>query len=305
MSCILCQKNEFDIVSSKDAKNNTFLKVLFCKSCGMIQQDLIPPEDAVNEYYSKEYREDYKKTFTPKKKHVFRAGNLALERIKFLKERGILNGSLLDVGAGGGEFTYLSSKLGFTSEGIEPNIGYSNFARKEYGINVKTGHLADINKKFDLITMFHVLEHIPNPIKTFKLLYEILNKEGILFIEVPNIETKDASPNNIYFKAHIHYFSAPTLTSAASKYFEKIDEDIGSNLRVLFKRKDSVEDNLVLPSLEQVDYSALRLQEKGWFEYLISGRGYKKLPLKIKQLYTESRLNYDRSVEVLDDILSN
>ncbi|MDC1046748.1 methyltransferase domain-containing protein [Candidatus Pseudothioglobus singularis] len=131
----------------------------------MIQQDPIPPEDAVNEYYSNEYREDYKKTFTPKTKHVYRAGKLALERIKFLKERNILQGSLLDVGAGGGEFTYLSSKLGFTSEGIEPNVGYSNFARKEYGINIQTGHLSDIHQKFDLITMFHALEHIPNPIK--------------------------------------------------------------------------------------------------------------------------------------------
>jgi 2-polyprenyl-3-methyl-5-hydroxy-6-metoxy-1,4-benzoquinol methylase len=271
----------------------------------MIQQDPVPSEDSVNEYYSNEYRKDYKKTFTPKTKHVFRAGNFAFDRIKFLKERGILNGSLLDVGAGGGEFTYLSSKLGFISEGIEPNIGYSNFAREEYGINMRTGHLSEISKKFDLITMFHVLEHMPNPIKTFRLLYELLNEEGSLFIEVPNIETKDASPHNIYFKAHIHYFSASTLTSAASKYFEKIDEDIGSNLRILFKRKDSVEDNLIFPSLKQVDHSALRLQEKGWFEYLISGRGYKKLPLKIKQLYTESRLNYESSIEILDDILRN
>ena len=305
MSCILCEKNEFDIVSSKDAKNNALLKVVFCKGCGMIQQDPIPSEDAVNEYYSNEYREDYKKTFTPKTKHVYRAGKLALKRIKFLKERNILQGNLLDVGAGGGEFTYLSSKLGFISEGIEPNVGYSNFAREEYGINIQTGHLSDVCQKFDLITMFHALEHIPNPIKTFKLLYELLNNEGNLFIEVPNIETKDASPHNIYFKAHIHYFSAATLTSAASQYFEKIDEDIGSNLRILFKRKDTVEEDLVYPSLEQINQSTLRLQEKGWFEYLINGRGYKKLPLRIKQLYTESRLNYESSIEVLDDILKS
>jgi 2-polyprenyl-3-methyl-5-hydroxy-6-metoxy-1,4-benzoquinol methylase len=303
MSCILCQKNEFDIVSSKDAKNNTFLKVVFCKSCGMIQQDPIPSEDSVNKYYSNEYREDYKKTYTPKIKHVYRAGNLALERVKFLKERNITKGSLLDVGAGGGEFTYLSDKLGFSSMGIEPNVGYSNFAREEYRINIQTGHLSDINKKFDLITMFHALEHIPNPIKTFKLLYELLNKDGSLFIEVPNIETKDASPHNIYFKAHIHYFSASTLTSAASMYFEKIDEDVGSNLRILFKRKDVIEDNLIFPSLRQVNQSSLRLKEKGWFEYLTNGRGYKKLPLRIKQLYAESRLDYASSVKLLDDLL--
>ena len=142
------------IVSSKDAKNNALLKVVFCKNCGMIQQNPIPSEDAVNEYYSNKYREDYKKTFTPKTKHVYRAGKLALERINFLKERNIKNKNLLDVGAGGGEFTYLSGKLGFNSEGIEPNVGYSNFAREEYGISIQTGHLADVCQKFDLIKFF-------------------------------------------------------------------------------------------------------------------------------------------------------
>jgi 2-polyprenyl-3-methyl-5-hydroxy-6-metoxy-1,4-benzoquinol methylase len=304
MNCILCQKNDFKTVSTRDSKNKSFvLKVVFCKSCGMVQQNPIPSDEEVNEYYSKDYRQDYKKTYVPKIKHIYRAGNLALERINFLTERNFLKGTLLDVGAGGGEFTYLSGRLGFKSEGIEPNVGYSNYARQEYGINIQTGQLADVIKKFDLITMFHALEHIPNPVKTFKLLYQLLNKDGILFIEVPNIETKDASPHNIYFKAHIHYFSASTLTSAASNYFEKIDEDIGSNLRIIFKRKDDVEDNLALPSSEQVYQTATRLQKKGWFEYLIYGRGFKKLPIRIKQLIIESRINYESGIKVLNDIL--
>jgi 2-polyprenyl-3-methyl-5-hydroxy-6-metoxy-1,4-benzoquinol methylase len=304
MICILCQKNDLKIVSTIDSKNKySVLKVVFCKSCGMVQQNPIPSDEEVNEYYSKDYRQDYKKTYVPKIKHVYRAGNLALERINFLKERNFLKGTLLDVGAGGGEFTYLSGRLGFNSEGIEPNVGYSNYARQEYGINIQTGQLADVIRKFDLITMFHALEHIPNPVKTFQLLYQLLNKDGILFIEVPNIETNDASPHNIYFKAHIHYFSASTLTSAASNYFEKIDEDIGSNLRIIFKRKIDVEDNLTFPSSEQVNQVATRLQKKGWFEYLIYGRGYKKLPIRIKQLFIESRLNYESGIKVLNDIL--
>lgn len=79
-------------------------------------------------YYSTEYRQDYKNTYTPKPKHVFRAGNLALKRIKFLQNSGVSKGRLLDLGAGGGEFTYLSGQMGFESEGMEPNIGYSTYA---------------------------------------------------------------------------------------------------------------------------------------------------------------------------------
>ena len=95
MTCVLCRNEVFKILSQKDSKDGLFLKVILCESCGMVQQDPIPSEDKVNEYYSNEYRKDYKKTITPKIKHVFRAGNLALDRINFLKKRGIASGSFL------------------------------------------------------------------------------------------------------------------------------------------------------------------------------------------------------------------
>ena len=168
MSCVLCKQNNFLTVSKKDAKNNAFLKVSFCKSCGMVQQEPIPTEEEVGEYYATEYRQDYKKTYVPKLKHVLRAGNLALDRITFLQKNGIAEGKLLDVGAGGGEFTYLCGLTGFESEGVEPNIGYSDYAQNEYGVNIKTGQLSDVEGQFQVITMFHVLEHIPDPVATFE-----------------------------------------------------------------------------------------------------------------------------------------
>jgi len=304
MSCVLCKQKKFKIVSSVDSKNNSLLKVVFCKVCGMVQQDPIPSEDDVNEYYSNEYRQDYKKTYVPKIKHVFRAGNLGLDRIRFLKNRGVINGRLLDVGAGGGEFTYLSSKLGFMSQGIEPNIGYSSYARDEYGIQIETGQLSDVNSKFNVITMFHALEHIPDPVRTFGLIFDLLEKDGCLLIEVPNIETNDASPHNIYFKAHIHYFSAATLVCAASKYFEKIDIVSDSNLRILFKRKDVLGD-LIFPSTAQVDMTDIRLKKKGWLEYIFKGGGYKKLPLRISKVFIESRLRNKQGLQMLNEMIKN
>lgn len=303
MSCILCKKNDFKTVSTVDSKTKSFLKVVFCKSCGMVQQNPIPSEKEVYEFYSKDYRQEYKKTYLPKIKHVFRAGKLAVERINFLKERNISKGSLLDVGAGGGEFTYISGRSGFIAEGIEPNEGYSHYARHEYGVDIKTGQLSDVKKKFDLITMFHALEHIPDPVKAFKLLYGLLNKDGVLFIEVPNLETNDASPHNIYFKAHIHYFTESTLICAASRYFEKLDSDVGSNLRILFIKKNHAENNIIFPSINKVNQTELRIRKKGWIEYVFYGKSYKKILARIKQLFFESNLKYDSSINLLDDIL--
>ena len=303
MSCILCQGNDFKLISEKDSKSKSELIICVCNTCSMVSQNPIPTEKEVKQYYANEYRQDYKQVFEPKLKHVYRAGNLAFYRLGFLTKNNVTSGKMLDVGAGGGEFTYVSSQLGFDSAGIEPNIGYSNYARDQYQANVKTGELADVDGKFDVITMFHVMEHIPDPVKTFKKLYDLLNEDGSLFIEVPNIESFSQSPTNTFFKAHIHYFSESTLTSAASQYFEKIDESNGSNLQILFKRRHIVKNNLILPTSKYINQSTFRLQEKGWFEYLFYGRGYKKLFLRIRQLFIELRLNYEKSIEVLDDIL--
>ena len=188
------------------------------------------------------------------------------------------------------------------SQGIEPNVGYSSYAREEYGIKIETGQLSDVNGKFNVITMFHALEHIPNPVKTFELLFGLLQESGHLLIEVPNIETNDASPHNIYFKAHIHYFSASTLVSAASKYFDKIDIVSDSNLRVLFKRKKIISD-LILPSFEQVTQTTRRLQKKGWLEYIFKGDGYKKLPLRLSKIFIESRIRHKSGIKILNDMI--
>jgi len=304
MSCVLCKQDNFLTVSKKDAKNNAFLKVSFCKSCGMVQQEPIPTDEEVGEYYATEYRLDYKKTFAPKLKHILRAGNLALDRITFLQKNGIAEGKLLDVGAGGGEFTYLCGLTGFESEGVEPNVGYSDYAQNEYGVNIKTGQLSDVEGQFQVITMFHVLEHIPNPVTTFEKLWGLLIDKGYLFIEVPNIETNDASPHNIYFKAHIHYFSEATLISAASPYFELIMIENQSNLRIIFRKK-SASEKLVLPSKAQVDNTNKRLQQKGWLEYIFRGKACQKLYCRIKTIIIEANLPKQSGLDLLQKIFDN
>ena len=304
MNCILCNKNNFETISSRDSKNNSFLKVVFCKSCGMIQQDPIPSEKEMRDYYANEYRQDYKKTYVPKLKHILRAGNLAIDRIIFLQKNFITEGKLLDVGAGGGEFTYLCGLKGFESEGIEPNIGYSNFAQNEYSININTGQLSDVEGQFEVITMFHVLEHIPDPVHTFEKLWGLLTDNGYLFIEVPNIETNDASPHNIYFKAHIHYFSEATLISAASNCFEVIATESQSNLRVIFRKKSAYE-KLVLPSKVQVDNTNKRLKQKGWLEYIFRGSGYQKLYYRVKSIIIEAMLSKQSGLDLLQKIFYN
>ena len=305
MSCTLCGGNDFKIISEKDSKSKGELIVCLCNTCSMVSQNPIPTEQEVEQYYATEYRQDYKQVFEPKLKHVYRAGNLALNRLGFLTKNNVTSGKLLDVGAGGGEFTYVSSQSSFDSTGIEPNIGYSNYAKDQYQANVKTGQLADIDDKFDVITMFHVMEHIPDPVKTFKKLYDLLNEDGSLFIEVPNIESFSQSPDNTFFKAHIHYFSATTLIACASQYFDSVDLDNSdNNIRILFSRRSSIKE-LELPTKIDIETSKAILAQKGWFSYIFKGKSHQKAFNRFKIIIKDARLAKIDPKAILDTIIGN
>jgi 2-polyprenyl-3-methyl-5-hydroxy-6-metoxy-1,4-benzoquinol methylase len=184
--------------------------------------------------------------------------------------------SMLDIGAGGGEVVFAATQAGFHAKGIEPNKGYSEFARANYGIEVSTAHLDDVsNEQFSVITMFHVLEHMPSPQKVFRRLHELLQPDGLLVIEVPNVEQPDASPANIFFKAHLYYYSASTLIYAASEVFEPVLVEHTGNLRAIFKRRPTLV-AACRPATQEIQHTKRRLREKGWLEYIFKGGGWRR-----------------------------
>jgi 2-polyprenyl-3-methyl-5-hydroxy-6-metoxy-1,4-benzoquinol methylase len=304
-NCQLCSTTESQPITSIDAKSKEQLELALCKKCGLVQQKNIPTDDQLKIYYSHNYRQDYKKTYSPKIRYVRRAGIAAKSRISFLKENiGSNNKKLLDIGAGGGEFVYLASVNGFNSTGIEPNEGYSEYAKNEYSAEIKTMMLDDIESaSADIVTLFHVFEHMANPKSAMSKIHNILNDDGYLFVEVPNILQKDASPHNIYFKAHLFYYSKYTLISAASRYFDPISVTDDGNLRILFKKKHKPLDAEILPNKNDVAHTQKRLQQKGWFEYLFSGRGILKPLKRIRQIYIENKLDETQKPRCLLDEL--
>ena len=304
-NCGLCGSNKNKIFNQRDSKSFENLKIAICLNCSLVQQENLPNDEALKIYYSHNYREDYKKTYTPKLKHIRRAGLAAKNRISFIKNniKNISNMKLLDVGAGGGEFVYLASKNGFDAQGIEPNVGYSSFARNEYGVNIKTLTLNELKADtVNIITLFHVFEHMANPQKVIEKLSCILKKDGYLLIEVPNIFQQDASPHNIFFKAHLFYYSKYTLISAASKFFDVVQIDDKGNLKILFKKKNNSTRSIKLTSKIALDETLNRLNQKGWLEYLTKGGGLLKPFKKIKQKYYESLIRNLTPKQLLDSL---
>lgn len=304
-SCQLCQSADLSHFLKKDAKSQAPLSITSCLVCGLIQQKDIPSDEELKIYYSHNYRQDYKSTYSPKPKYVQRAGQAAIDRIKFLEKHIKINNQvLIDIGAGGGEFVYMAKQSGFNSSGIEPNLGYSSFSKDQYGVDVKTAMLADVaDSSADVLTLFHVFEHMARPHDVMKKLHQSIKDNGYLFIEVPNILQSDASPHNIYFKAHLFYYSRYTLTSIASQYFDVVHIEDAGNLRILFRKKSDSSNTISLPSTEALQAAQQRLNKKGWLEYLFVAGGIVKPLLRIRRIISESQISKQKPREILDTLL--
>lgn len=99
------------------------------------------------------------------------------------------SGRLLDVGAAGGAFVAEAAARGFDASGIEPVPSFARAAREELGVDVREGALADVELEQDAyraITLWHVLEHIPQPVQALRRLAGALAPGGIVALEVPN-----------------------------------------------------------------------------------------------------------------------
>jgi len=134
---------------------------------------------------------------------------------------------ILDVGSGTGDFLSFMNSKGYEVTGVENNTKASLIRKKnDIKIHENTSELSD--NSFDLITLWHVLEHLPDPEETFNNTFNLLNKSGYLIVAVPNVYSHDKDyycENWAGFDVprHLWHFSTPFLINLASKYnFELI-----------------------------------------------------------------------------------
>lgn len=212
------------------------------------------PDDAtLLSYYQSEYRLDYKGVVTPRKKHVLRAGRLAQGRLRYLLHRLQPGDAVLDIGAGGGEFVAIARAEGLSAEGLEPNQGYARHAATVLGLPVRQGTWQDSTvapEGLAAVTMFHVLEHLPDPIACLRKLAEWLRPAGLLLVEVPNLTAPLATRARRFHRAHLVHFTPETLTAtlriAGFEVLEATAPGDGGNALAL-ARKPEVDGQFVFP----------------------------------------------------------
>jgi 2-polyprenyl-3-methyl-5-hydroxy-6-metoxy-1,4-benzoquinol methylase len=216
--CNLCGGTEVSILSNR-SRSGKPLRTVICRACGLVWSDP-RPHDA-RRFYEQEYRLTYKHTYSPKLKHVLRAGNVALSRFEKVEQLLSTRKAVLDVGTGGGEFAYLLQSLGHGVSGVEPNRGYADHSIQEYGLSVQIGFVQDAvfqPESFDVVTIWHVLEHTEDPGHVLALLRSWLKPEGTLVVEVPNVEATCQAPRSTFHEAHLYNFNVVSLRRLARKH---------------------------------------------------------------------------------------
>lgn len=98
-------------------------------------------------------------------------------------------GRLFDIGAAGGAFVLEAAAAGFDASGVEPVPSFARAAREQLNLDVRDGRAEDLDLSpggFAAITLWHVLEHIPDPLEHVARLGRALRPGGALALEVPN-----------------------------------------------------------------------------------------------------------------------
>lgn len=140
--------------------------------------------------------------------------------------------SILDIGCGRGYTVYYLKKIfGVpTAEGTQVSKNAIDFAREKLHLNIYEGCLSNINfdnKKYDLISIYHVLEHVKDPKLYIDIISNLLKNDAKLIIEVPNYQSWTSKVSGDYWlgldlENHTHFFTYQSLATLLEKNNLKI-----------------------------------------------------------------------------------
>jgi 2-polyprenyl-3-methyl-5-hydroxy-6-metoxy-1,4-benzoquinol methylase len=238
------------------------IKVDICQNCGHQFIQPVPTPSFLRLFYSAYmekakdgfYRERYQSDIPTTFRHRY---GRWLDRMVQLSVKG---GKLLDVGAGAGMFLRLAQQdYKFSVSGIEPSVEEARMLRELFGISVHNCFLEEVKaeQEYDIVTMWDLLEHLPNPGAALKKARELLKTKGLLVIEIPlrdsfvhclvktlywlSCKRIQRPLTLVYGIHHLHYFSQRSISDFVEENGFKIIEiyRVGTDLSALRRRSSN------------------------------------------------------------------
>lgn len=198
--------------------------VLYCDRCQVGRTaPVVPPEVLARLYSTGSYRTGSGKRFhEPLETLVYLCRQLRKRRI----EKHVRRGKILDIGCGRGLFLGVMRAHGWSVVGVEIDQETAENASVAHGIDVvAAGRMGSElpDGDFDVVTLYHVLEHVSDPVGTVRECARVLKKGGLLVVAVPNILSLQASfGKQVWFHLdppyHLHHFSEPGLAKLLERH---------------------------------------------------------------------------------------
>ena len=235
-NCPVCQNNIFEKyleVQDYTVSNKKF-QIVVCKSCDFKFTNPRPDQDEIGEYYKAESYISHSNTskgLIAKIYHSVRKYTLK-RKINLINRLYPQKGKLLDVGCGTGMFLNEARGNGWKVNGIEPDSGARQIAEEINKSTIKTEILSSFqHEKFNIITMWHVLEHVHLLNETVDWLKERITEDGSIIIAVPNHDSKDAEIYQAQWAAydvprHLYHFSQKSIKQLFEQKGFRLEETL-------------------------------------------------------------------------------
>jgi 2-polyprenyl-3-methyl-5-hydroxy-6-metoxy-1,4-benzoquinol methylase len=181
IKCKYCNADNTQFIKKEDK-----WKIVQCKNCGLVYVNPQPDENFLETHYQ---------SYLPKDQQAINSWNLMMLGV-FSKAWDIISntsnfkkaGRLLDIGCGYGVFLEQASEKGWDAYGVDLSESAVEYAIAK-GLNVTKSTLFEkkyMDKEFDIVTMFYVLEHVSDPMKYLYEINRILKPNGLILIRIPN-----------------------------------------------------------------------------------------------------------------------
>jgi 2-polyprenyl-3-methyl-5-hydroxy-6-metoxy-1,4-benzoquinol methylase len=225
----ISNKKHFLTVKDYSVSKETF-DLYYDETLDMLITHPQPSLENLGKYYESE---DYI-SHTDNKRSLFEKVYHFIKSIALKNKLNLINslqpnkGKILDIGAGTGEFLSVAKNDGWQTIGVEPSDRAKAIAKSK-GVSFVEEASELENQSFDVISMWHVLEHVPDLDKQIKELKRLLKPTGTLIIAVPNFKSFDAKHYGKFWAAydvpiHFWHFSKTAIKLLFEKEEMKLEK---------------------------------------------------------------------------------
>ena len=221
--CVSCDKKKFKLVTLKN-RHSIALPTSLCMNCGLVQINPIPSAAWYETFYTEYFW------------GMYVGRDISFDELYLQDNYGCKGSSIaevlvtesacqdpddyhfLDIGCGlGGLLVALQEKKpAWKLSAIEPSLSARNYVKSNTGITPDSSDFKSLPYQdgcFDLVSLVHVLEHVYEPLVLLREVRRILKKDGICYIEVPDLESPKWGSKDFLHIAHLYLFDRLTLSN--------------------------------------------------------------------------------------------